>query len=112
LEEIKPALAIVGSAAVARKMRLAERSARAWAAGERQPANPGEVARAIVAVAHETGLTLPIDEHHRVEDICGELPCRTAAVQCFIVIAVQMLADRHGGVRALARAMAGDGGRP
>jgi hypothetical protein len=31
-------------------------------------------------------------------------------VQCFIVTAVEMLAERHGGVRALARAMAGKGG--
>ena len=91
-------------------MRLAERSARAWAAGERQPANPGEVARAIVAVANEAGLGLPTDEHLRAEEMCGELPCRAAAVQCFIVIAVEMLAEHHGGVRALARAMAKQGG--
>jgi hypothetical protein len=109
--EIKPALVVVGPSAVARKMGLAERSARAWASGERQPANSGEVARAIIAVAHETGLTLPIDEIHRAEEICGELPCRAAAVQCFILIAVEMLAERHGGVRALARAMAGEDGR-
>jgi hypothetical protein len=90
---------------------MSERSARAWTSGERQPANTGEVARAIVAVAHETGLTLPIDEHHRADDICGELPGRAAVVQCFIVIAVQMLAERHGGMRALARAMASKDGR-
>ncbi len=88
-------------------MRLAERSTRAWAAGERQPANPGEVARAIVAVANEAGLGLPTDEHLRAEEICGELPFRAAAVEYFIVIAVEMLAERHGGVRALARPMAG-----
>jgi hypothetical protein len=108
--KIKPALKVVGTTAVARKMGLAERSACAWKAGERQPEDPAKVARAIVAVAHETGLTLPIDEHHRAEDICGELPCRAAAVQCFIGIAVKMLAERHGGVRALARAMAGKDG--
>jgi hypothetical protein len=108
---IKPAFAVVGPTAVARQMGLAARSARAWAAGERQPANPGELALAIVAVAHETGLTLPIDDHHRAEDICGELPCRAGAVQCFILIAVETLAERHGGVRALARAMAGKDGR-
>jgi hypothetical protein len=104
--KIKPALAVVGPAAVARRMQMAERSARAWVAGERQPENPGEVAQAIVAVAREAGLTLPIDEHYRAEEICGELPSRAAAVQCFIVTAVEMLAERHGGVRALARAMA------
>jgi hypothetical protein len=109
--QIKPALAIVGGAAVTRKMGLAERSARAWAAGERQPANSGEVARAIVAVANEAGLTLPVDEHHRAEDICRELPCRAAAVQCLIVIATTRLAGCYGGVRALARAMADKDGR-
>jgi len=46
--KIKPALAVVSTTAVARKMGLAERSARAWAAGDRQPENPGKVARAIV----------------------------------------------------------------
>jgi hypothetical protein len=34
---IKPALAIVGAAAVVRKMKLAARTARAWTAGERRP---------------------------------------------------------------------------
>ena len=38
------------------------------------------------------------------------LPRRAAAVQCFMVIAVGMLAERHGGVRALARAMARENG--
>jgi hypothetical protein len=98
--KIRPALAVVGPPAVARKMGLAERSARAWAAGERQPEDPGKVTRAIVAVANEAGLGLPTDEHLRAEDICGELQCRAATVQCFIVIAVEMLAQRHGGVRA------------
>jgi hypothetical protein len=104
--KIRPALAVVGPAAVAQKMRLAERSARAWAAGQRQPENPGEVARAIVAVAHGAGLGLTIDQHLRVEEICGELPRRAAAVQCLIVVATATLAKHYGGVRALARAMA------
>jgi hypothetical protein len=89
-------------------MGLAERSARAWAAGARQPENPSEVARAIVAVAQEAGLGLLADEHHRAEEICGELPLRAAAVQCFIAVIVEMLAERHGGLRSLARAMAGE----
>jgi hypothetical protein len=108
--KIKPALAVVGPTPVAQKMGLAERSARAWAAGERQPENPSDVARAIVAVANQAGLTLPIDEHHSAEDICAELPCRAAAVQCLIVIATMRLAERYGGVRALARAIAGKHG--
>ena len=83
--KIKPALAVVSPTAVARKMGLAERSARAWAAGARQPENPSKVARAIVAVAQEAGLGLPADEHHRAEEICGDLPLRAAAVQCFIL---------------------------
>jgi hypothetical protein len=103
--KIKPALAVVSPTAVARNMGLAERSARAWAAGERQPENPSEVARAIVAVANGAGLGLPRDEHLRPEEVCSELPLRAAAVQCFIVIAVEMLAKHYGGVRALARAM-------
>ena len=44
---------------------------------------------------------MPRDEHFRAEEICGELPCRGTAVKCFIVIAAEMLAQRHGGVRAL-----------
>jgi hypothetical protein len=79
---IKPALAIAGPAAVARKMGLAARTARAWAAGERRPEKPGEVARAVVAVAREVGLDFAADEHLRAETICGELPGRAAAVQC------------------------------
>jgi hypothetical protein len=109
--KIKPALTVVGTTAVARKMRLAERSARAWAAGQRRPASPIEVARAIVVVAHGAGLSLSTDEHLRAEEICCELPCRAAAVQCFIVIATGILAECYGGVRAVARAIAAEDGR-
>jgi hypothetical protein len=108
--KIKPALAVVGPAAVARKMGLAERSARAWAAGGCQPEQPNDVARAIVAVACEAGLGLPTDEHLRTEEICAALPDRAAAAQCLIAVAAGMLVERYGGVRALARAMAKQGG--
>jgi hypothetical protein len=107
---IKPALAIVGPVAVARKMGRAERTGRAWAAAEREPAEPREVARAIVTVAGEAGLGVPSDVHLRAEEICAELPGRVAAVQCFISMMVAMLAEVHGGIRALARAIAGEGG--
>jgi hypothetical protein len=103
--KIRPALAVVGPAAVAEKMQLAERSARAWLAGVRQAENPTDVARAIVAVAHGAGLGLTTDQHLRAEEICGELPRRAAVVQFLIVIAVAALAKHHGGVRPLARAM-------
>lgn len=73
--KIEPALTIAGPAAVAWKMRLAER----WAAGARQPESPGEV-RAIVAVAHGAGLGLPTDEHLRAEEICRE--CRAPRPPC------------------------------
>jgi hypothetical protein len=106
---IKPALATVGPAAVARKMGLAARSARAWAAGQRRPERPREVAHAIVAVACEAGLGLPGDDHLRAEEICGELPGRPAAVQCFASVMIALLAERAGGIRVLARAMAGSG---
>jgi hypothetical protein len=96
---IRPALAMVGPTAVA--IGLAEHSARAWAAGERKPANPGEVARAIVSLAHRAGPNLPIDAHLRAEEICTELPRRAAAVQCFIVVADGMPAERYGGVLPL-----------
>jgi hypothetical protein len=106
---IKPALAIVGPATVARKLGLAARSARAWASGERQPEKPGKVARAIVAVAREAGLGFESDEHLRAEQICAELPGSAAAVQCFVSVMVAMLAERLSGTRALARAVAGEG---
>jgi hypothetical protein len=109
-EVIRPALVIVGPATVARRMELAERTGRAWAAGARRPENPGEVVRAIVAIANEAGLGLPTDEHLRAEEICRELPCRAAAVQRFIVIAIEILAEHHGGARGLARAMTTQGG--
>ena len=54
--------------------------------------------------------SLPTDEHLRGEEICGELLCRATAVQAFIAITAAMLAERHGGVRALARAMARENG--
>ena len=108
---IRPALLIVGPATVARRMGLAARTGRAWAAGGRLPEKPREVVRAIVAVAQEAGLGLPSDEHLRGEDICAALPNRAAAVQCLIESAARMLAEHHGGVRALARAMAGKDGR-
>jgi hypothetical protein len=105
---IKPALSIVGPATVARKMGLAGRTVRAWAAGERRPEKPREVAHAIVAVAREAGLGLPNDEHLRAEEICAELPRRAANVQSFTSFMTAMLALRHGSIRGLARAMTGD----
>jgi hypothetical protein len=106
---IKPALAIVGTVAVARNMGLAARTVRAWASGERRPEKPSEVARAIVAVARQAGSGLSSDEHLRAEEICGELPGRAAAAQRFFSVMVAMLAERCGGARALARAMTGEG---
>jgi hypothetical protein len=108
--KIRPALAVVGPSKVARKMGLADRSARAWAAGHRQPENPGDVARAIVAVAQGAGLGLAADEHLRAEEICGDLLLRAIAVQAFIVVTVAILGERCGGVRALAKAIAGENG--
>jgi hypothetical protein len=108
--KIKPALAVVGPAAVARRLGLEARTAQTWAAGKHQPSRPGEVARAIVAVAGEGGLGLPSDEHLRTEEICAALPDRAAAVQCTIAVAAGILVERYGGVRALARAMATPGG--
>jgi hypothetical protein len=84
-------------------------TARAWTAGERRPENLREVARAIVALARDAGLGLPSDDHLRAEEICAELPVRAAAVQCFTSVMVMSLAERCGGVRALARTMAGEG---
>jgi hypothetical protein len=112
-EVIRPALVMVGPATVARRMGLAARTGRAWAAGGRRPEKPREVVRAIVAVANEAGFGLPTDEHLRGEDICAALPSRAAAVQCLIESAARMLAEHHGGVRALARTMAKqDGDNP
>jgi hypothetical protein len=73
-------------------MELAPRTVRAWASGERRPEKPSEVARAIVAVAREAGLSLPSDEHLRAEEICAELPGRAVAAQRFISAMVAMLA--------------------
>ena len=107
--KIKPALVVVGPTAVARKMGLAERSTRAWAAGGRHPENPGQVARAIVAVAREAGLVFPADELLRAEEICAEVPRRAASIQLFASAMVALLANRFGSLRAFARALAGDG---
>jgi hypothetical protein len=90
-------------------MGLAQRTARTWAAGERRPEKPREVARLLVALAREAALGFSADEHLRAEEIRGELPERVAAVQCFASIMNAALAERCGGVRALARAMAGEG---
>jgi hypothetical protein len=107
---IRPALAIVGPAAVARKLGLAARTGRAWVAGTRRPEKPHDVAQAVVAVARDAGLGLPADEHLRADEICAELPARALGVQFFISFATAMLADRFGGVRPFARALAGEGG--
>jgi hypothetical protein len=52
---------------------------------------------------------LPTDEHLRTEEICAALPGRAAGVQHEIAMTVARLAEYHGGVRALARAMAKQG---
>jgi hypothetical protein len=107
---IRPGLAIVGPATVARKLGLAARTGRAWVAGARRPEKPRDVAQAVVAVARDAGLGLPTDEHLRSDEIYAELPARALGVQFFISFATAMLADRFGGVRPFARALAGEGG--
>jgi hypothetical protein len=108
---IRPALAIVGPAIVARRMGFASRTARAWATGARRPEKPREVARMIVAVAREAGLLLRADEHLRAEEICAAVPGRAGSVQFLASAMVARLADRFGSLRAFARALAGEGGR-
>jgi hypothetical protein len=107
--QIRPALAVVGPTAVARKLRLVLRTVQTWAAGKHQPGDLAAVARAIVSVANAAGLGLPTDEHLRTEEICAALPGRAAGVQREIATAVATLAQYHGGVRAIARAMAKQG---
>jgi hypothetical protein len=109
-EVIRPVLAIVGPAAVARRMGLAARTGRAWAAGGRRPEKPRDLVRAIVAVAREAGLVFPADELLRAEEICAEVPGRAASIQRFASAVSRLLADRFGSLRAFARALAGDGG--
>jgi hypothetical protein len=107
--KIRPALAVVGPTVVARRLGLEARTAQTWASGKHQPGDPGAVARAIVAVAHDAGLGLPTDEDLRTEDICAALPGRVAGVQREIAMTVGRLAEYHGGVRALGRAMTKQG---
>jgi hypothetical protein len=107
---IRPALALIGPALVARRMGLAPSTGRSWVAGARRPEKPRDVAQAVVAVARDAGLGLPADEHLRADEICAELPARALGVQFFISFATAMLADRFGGVRPFARALAGEGG--
>jgi hypothetical protein len=109
-EILRPALVVVGAATVARRMGLTPRTARAWMSGARRPEKPRDVAQAVVAVARDAWLGLPADEHLRADDICAELPARALGVQFFISFATAMLADRFGGVRPFARALAGEGG--
>jgi len=105
---IKPALIQVGPAAVAQRMGLSARAARSWAAGEREPAELGKLARTIAAVAREGGLSFSEDEHLRAEEICAELPARAFRLQSAIATTLARLVEHHGGVRALARAMRSD----
>jgi hypothetical protein len=107
--KIKPGLAVVGPTAVARKLRMVVRTVQTWASGRHQPGDPAAVARAIVAVADVAGLGLPTDEHLRNEEICAALPGRAAGVQHEIAMTVGRLTEYHGGVRALARAIAKQG---
>jgi hypothetical protein len=88
-------------------MRLPTRTVRAWVAGERQPANPLAVAQAVVDAARNASLDWSTDQHLRPEEICAELLKRAAMAQSFASVTVAMLAHGFGGIRALARAMAG-----
>jgi hypothetical protein len=100
---LRRALTIVAPAMVARRLGLAVRTARAWAAGARRPEKPGDVVRAIIAIGTRLGSACR-PASIRAQEICSELPRRAIAVQAFIVITAATLAERHGGVRALTRA--------
>jgi hypothetical protein len=104
-DKIQPALVVIGPTGVARKMGLAERSARAWAAGTRQPEDPGEVARAIVAVANEAGLTLP---DRRTPPCRGYLPRTAVPRNCGAMLDRDRHGEACGALRRAARACSRD----
>jgi hypothetical protein len=105
---IKPALAVIGPDTVARSMGLSARTGRSWVAGERRPEKPAAVAKATVGIAHQAGLREPCDENLRAEEICSLLPARVLSIQSDLRLMLVRLADRLGGIRALARALAED----
>jgi hypothetical protein len=104
-DAVRDALAVVGPTAVAKRMGLTPQGARHWAAGTKQPHDPRKVVAAIVALAAEAGLSLPINDRLSKEAICAELPGRAAAVQCFVTATVALFVAHQGGVRELARAI-------
>jgi hypothetical protein len=104
-EAVRKALALVGPAAIAKRVGLTERNARRWGAGATLPNEPERVAQAVVAVAAEAELLLPEDHALDSEAICAELPGRAAMAQCFVAAMTALLAERRGGIRSLARVM-------
>jgi hypothetical protein len=107
-DTIRPALAVVGPAAVAREMRVARSTLSRWLDGRRAPGKPHAVAEAIAVCAHRAGLALPGEGAMIAETLCARLPDRAARVQFFAGSAVELLAERYGGLRPLARAIGGD----
>jgi hypothetical protein len=106
-EAARAALAVVGPAAVAQRLGLDARNPRRWLDGTRLPANPYQTAVAIAQCASRMGLGLPSDDELGVDAICSALPRRAAEAQCFISVAVVLLAQHQGGLRKLAEAMTG-----
>jgi DNA-binding transcriptional regulator YiaG len=95
---------IVTPAMVARRLGVAVRTAQAWAAGARRPEKPGDVVRAIIAIA--TRLGSGCRPASTFEPRKSAVNCRAAPLRCKPLSSSlrRRSAERHGGVRALAGA--------
>ena len=103
---VRAALAIIGAAPVARRMKLDPRSVRYWLDGSGKPKSAGDVEKAVVACAAEAGLSLPSDGGlNHLGEVCARLPERAAIQQRFLGAAIEYFARSHGSTRELGRAM-------
>jgi hypothetical protein len=93
---VRAALAVVDTAAVARRLKCKARSIRNYRYGSRMPPQPHELAAAIVACAADAGLFLPGDETLDDEQFCALLPERVGRLQLFIAAAIEIFGDACG----------------
>ena len=99
----RPAIGIVGIAAVARWRVTSPRTVRQWATSDRRPEEPAKAALAVARAAFDLGLCHDQDDVTGAPfAVCATLPARLDEAKLFNSATAAMLATRYGGRAGLA----------
>lgn len=102
----RPAVKAIGASAVAKRLNTDTSTVRRWQKGTTTPADISTVEKAAALCAEDMGLfTADEMRQHSTLSLLELAPQRVALRQLYVAFMVNVLSEKHGGARALAKAM-------